>query len=212
MEQGPGEGDDGAGEVLGEEELEKKYKPSKLVTMMVRVPLCSKSSSEALAGTQELFTRLRRHGYPVGRIHTDAGREFENGSFRRRCLERGLARTTSCPDEHAQSGRVEAAINSIKQRVRRLLHGAVDEKLPFFGQQVVVKKRSWELQRQGAFENTGEQVTYLTPVSEVSKGHAVLTDRDTIKIVSYTIKDTKEPVADRHDLQWEEVEAGGDPV
>ena len=52
----------------------------------------------------------------------------------------------------------------------------------------------------------------MTPVSEVSKGHAVLTDRDTIKIVSYTIKDTKEPVADRHDLQWEEVEAGGDPV
>ena len=47
-----------------------------------------------------------------------------NGSFRRWCLERGLARTTSCPDEHAQNGRAEAAINSIKQRARRLLHGA----------------------------------------------------------------------------------------
>ena len=49
----------------------------------------------------------------------------------------------------------------------------ITEKLPHFGQTVVVKKRSWELQRQGAFESTGEQVKYLTPVPEVSKGHAL---------------------------------------
>lgn len=163
-----------------EQELKKKYKPSKVVTMMLCVPLISKSAQEVLAGTQELFTRLR-HGYPVGRVHTDQGREFCNGSFRRWCLERGLARTTSCPDERAQNERAEAAINSIKQRVRRLLHGAgmdvawwpvaarhvvelerrrrerITERLPQFGQPVVVKKRSWELQREGAFESTGEQ-------------------------------------------------------
>ena len=62
----------------------------------------------------------------------------------------------------------------------------ITEKLPHFGQTVVVKKRSWELQRQGAFEPTGEQVKYLTPVPEVSKGHAVLTDRGFVKVVSYT--------------------------
>ena len=45
----------------------------------------------------------------------------------------------------------------------------ITERLPHFGQTVVVKKRSWELQRQGAFESSGEEVKYLTPALEVSK-------------------------------------------
>ena len=48
-----------------EEELKAKYKPTKVFTMMLCVPLSSKSAQEALAGTQELFIKLRRHGYPV---------------------------------------------------------------------------------------------------------------------------------------------------
>ena len=83
----------------------------------------------------------------------------------------------------------------------------ITEKLPHFGQTVVVKKRSWELQRQGAFESTGEQVKYLTPVPEVSKGHAVLTDRGFVKVASYTIKDIKEPVKDQDELALVEVTA-----
>lgn len=56
-------------------------------------------------------------------------------------------------------------------------------------------------------------MTYLTPIPDVSiKGHAVLTDRDTIKIVSYTIQDIKEPVVDQHELELIEVDAGGDPI
>ena len=85
-------------------------------------------------------------------------------------------------------------------------------KLPHFGQTVVVKKRFWELQRQGAFESTGEQVKYLTPVPEVSKGHAVLTDRGFVKVVSYTIKDIKEPVKDQDELALVEVTADEDPL
>ena len=88
----------------------------------------------------------------------------------------------------------------------------ITEKLPHFGQTVVVKKRSWELQRQGAFESTGEQVKYLTPVPEVSKGHAVLTDRGFIKVVSYTIKDIKEPVKDQDELALVEVTVDEDPL
>lgn len=51
-----------------------------------------------------------------------------------------------------------------------------------------------------------------TTVSEVSKGHAVLTDKDVIKVVSYTIKDLKEPVTDREELALVEVAADEDPM
>ena len=207
-----------------EEELKKKNKPTKVVTMMLCVPLGSKSAQEVLAGTQELFTRLRRHGYPVGRVHTDQGREFCNGSFRRWCLERGLSRTIpvalmSMPrmEERRQlstpSSResddyyMELGWKCVVVELERRRREKITEKLPHFGQTVVVKKRSWELQRQGAFESTGEQVKYLTPVPEVSKGHAVLTDRGFVKVASYTIKDIKEPVKDQDELALVEVTA-----
>ena len=85
-------------------------------------------------------------------------------------------------------------IASTKQRVRRLLHGSnmpakrwpaaarhvtelerrrrenVQEKLPRFGQLITARKRAWK--RGGPFEVTSEHVTYLTPMPEVSKGHA----------------------------------------
>ena len=53
---------------------------------------------------------------------------------------------------------------------------------------------------------------YLTPVPEVSKGHAVLTDRGFIKVVSYTIKDIKEPVKDQDELALVEVTVDEDPL
>ena len=109
-------------------------------------------------------------------------------------------------------------IASIKQQVRRLLHASgmptkwwpaaarhvtelerrrrenVEEKLPRSGQLITVRKRAWE--RGGPFEVTSETVTYLTPTPEVSKGHAVLTDKEKVKVVSYLIKDTKEAKPD----------------
>ena len=99
-----------------------------------------------------------------------------------------------------------------KVELERRRREKITEKLPHFGQTVVVKKRSWELQRQGAFESTGEQVKYLTPVAEVSKGHAVLTDRGFVKVESYFIKDIKEPVKDLEDLALVEVAVEEDPV
>ena len=98
-------------------------------------------------------------------------------------------------------------IASIKQRVRRLLHGNMptkwwpaaarhvtelerrrrenaQEKLPRFGQLITARKRAWE--RGGPFAVTSEHVTYLTPTREVLKGYAVLTDKEKVKVVSYT--------------------------
>ena len=50
------------------EETEEQQKVYKMVTMSICLPLASKSASEVLAGTQELFGTLRRHGYPVARM------------------------------------------------------------------------------------------------------------------------------------------------
>lgn len=203
-------------------EVEDHQKVYKMVTMSVCLPLASKSASEVLAGTQELYGQLRRHGYPVARIHTDAGREFDNLPFRRWCQQRGISKTFSPPDEHQSNGRAEAMIASIKQRVRRLLHASnmatkwwpaaarhvtelerrrrenVKENIPRFGQLITTRKRAWK--KGGPFEATSEMVTYLTPTPEVSKGHAVLTDKEKIKVVSYLIRDVKEPQPDERNF------------
>ena len=50
------------------EETEEQQKVYKMVTMSICLPLASKSASGVLAGTQELFGTLRRHGYPVARM------------------------------------------------------------------------------------------------------------------------------------------------
>ena len=160
------------------------------------MPLLSKTSMEVLSGGQELYARLRRYGYPV-----------ENW-----CANRGLVKTMSCPDERQQYGRAEAAIASIKSRVRRLLHSSgmatswwpvaarhvvelerrrvekIDEKLPRFGEKVVTRKRAWK--RGGEFEQTSEECAYLTLCLKCPKGMQSWTK------MSYLIKDCVEPVVE----------------
>ena len=105
-------------------ELEEKFKAKKVLKLMTCVSLPSKSSMGVLAGTQELLVNLRRHGYPVLRIHTDSEPTFTNRQFKAWCKNRAMVRTQSCPDEHQQNGRAEAAIASINSRVRKLLHAS----------------------------------------------------------------------------------------
>ena len=208
-----------------EMELAEECKPMEVKTFMVAVPLYSKGGREVLAGVHEIYMSLRRHGYPVCRLHTDRGTEFVNKWFKSWAMNRGLLHTTSTTDEHAQNGRAEAAINSIKSRVRRLLRASEMEacwwpsaarhvselerreregqtkELPQFGQKVLVRKRDWV---RGEFKDTMEKVTYLTPVYEVSHGHAVMDDRGRFKVISYFLKNLKEPRA--LDDEWEAVE------
>ena len=172
--------------------------------------LASKSASEVLAGTQELFSLLRRHGCPVARIHTDVGREFDNNPFKRWCMQRGLARTFSPPDEHQSNGRAEAMIASIKQRVRRLLHASEmpTKWWPAAARHVdgdgAGEKAQGEHQGEASalwaahYHSQASLGTWgTTPTPEVSKGHAVLTDKEKVKVVSYLIKDVKEPKSKR---------------
>ena len=83
-----------------------------------------KACAGCLSGVQELVVKLRRYGYPVVRLHTDYETTFVNKHLKGWCLNRGIVRTSSTPEEHQQNGRAEAAIASIKGRVRRLLHSS----------------------------------------------------------------------------------------
>lgn len=77
----PGDGDEGAGDQIhmeeevpveseakeqdDEEEFKKKYKTNKVVTMMLCVPLYSKSASEVLSGTQEFSSWIPAWANPL---------------------------------------------------------------------------------------------------------------------------------------------------
>ena len=94
-----------------------------------------------------------------------------------------------------------AARHAVELERRRL--EKITEKIPRFGQRVVTRKRAWK--RKDEFDTTSEEVTYLIPVPEVSKGHAVLTGDNKFKVVSYVLKDLLSPEVG--ESRWEAIEA-----
>lgn len=233
-EEKPPEDAESAEEKTEEGKLEEKLKTKGMLKLMTCVPLASKHALDVLSGVQELVVKLRRYGYPVVRLHTDYETTFVNKHLKGWCLNRGIVRTSSTPEEHQQNGRAEAAIASIKGRVRRLLHSSgmetkwwpiaarhvvelerrrferIEDKLPRFGQKIVTRKRKWK--RGDEFETTAQEVTYLTPIPEVSKGHAVMEEDGSFKVVSCLIQDCKEPQEEEKKLELEEVIQERDPM
>ena len=114
----------GSEPLLGSRGRFMKKEEYKVRTIIQAVPMRSKKGPDVLAAMQELYMRFLRYGYPVYRIHTDSGKEFVNKRTKEWAANRGLVFTRSCPDEHQQNGRAEAAIGSLKSRIRRLLHAA----------------------------------------------------------------------------------------
>ena len=233
-EEKPPEDAESVEEKAEEGKLEEKLKTKGMLKLMTCVPLASKHALDVLSGVQELVVKLRRYGYPVARLHTDYETTFVNKHLKGWCLNRGIVRTSSTPEEHQQNGRAEAAIASIKGRVRRLLHSSGmetkwwpiaarhvvelerrrfeknEDKLPRFGQKIVTRKRKWK--RGDEFETTAQEVTYLTPIPEVSKGHAVMEEDGSFKVVSCLIKDCKEPQEEEKKVELEEVIQERDPM
>ena len=87
---------------------------------------------------------------------------------------------------------------------RRRVEGE-KEGLPRFGQKVVSRRRGWV--RGGDFEPTAEYMIYLTPVADVTKGHAVMTLEGKYRVVSCVWRDLRE---DEGDSRWVGDEAGGE--
>lgn len=208
----------------------REEKPFRTRTIMQCVPMKSKKAEDVLAAMQELYMRFRRYGYPIFRVHTDSGKEFVNQKTKDWAANRGLVFTRSAPDEHQSNGRAEAAVGSIKSRVRRLLHGSgmstdlwplaarhvvelerrrfekATQRLPRFGEKVVIRRRGWKTMFEDDFEPRGEDVTYLTPMTEVSKGHCVMTEGGKLQVVSTVWKDLSETEPEKHEWVGDEVD------
>ncbi|CAJ1409121.1 unnamed protein product, partial [Effrenium voratum] len=142
--------------------------PGPLKTLYFTVPLRSKEKKEVLGGIQEIYIRLRREGMLVNRLHSDQGGEFMSRELAAWCRVRDIKKTLRSPDQKPENG--------LKQRwevghEEDLPHdGLVYIVVAVRGKEVLVPKRAW---KQRAFEGTHQKAIYLTPMYDVSNGHAV---------------------------------------
>ena len=169
--------------------------------------LPDKSQQTVAQGLTAMLAQLRYEGFMVRRLHSDRGREFNNGVVQRLCRQRDLYQTFTQGDDPQQNGRVESYHARLKGKTRTLLQGtsmpAQDwpyamrtaqatmwahavvklgkpawQPLPF-GTQVRVRTRSWE--RFGDVWSDRVQVaTVLAPSVETCKGHVVRTAAGTL--------------------------------
>ena len=164
--------------------------------------LPDKSQQSVAQGLAAMLAQLRYEGFMVRRLHSDRGREFNNGVIQRLCRQRDLHQTFTQGDDPQQNGRVESYHARLKGKTRTLLRSvSADVKdwpyamrtaqaamwaqalgklgrhgwkpLPF-GTQVKVRTRSWE--RYGdVWSDRVQDATILAPSVETCKGHVVRT-------------------------------------
>ena len=215
--------DVGHGEgVQSEEKLEEELGDFQVQVFRMAIPMPSKKAPVVLQTAIEMILRLRANGYPIHRVHTDRGREFL-GPFKRWMRSRAILVTQTPGADPQGNGRAERAVQSIKQQVRRILHGAkADTKMwafaaryvneilathrlgrtvdfPQFLAPVQCRKRYWKTKSLGP---TVETVKYLFPAWD-SHGHWVLDQNDKPTITRYVMKPIVQP---EHEVQWQAVE------
>ena len=205
-----------------QKEIEEELKDFQLQVFRMTIPMPSKKAPMVLQTAIEMILRLRANGYPIHRVHTDRGREFL-GPFKRWMRSRSILVTQTPGADPQGNGRAERAVQSIKQQVRRVLHGAetdtnmwalaaryVNEVLavqrqgktvdfPHFLAPVQCRKRYWKTKSLGP---TVETVKYLFPAWD-SHGHWVLDQNDKPQITRYVMKPIVQP---EHEVQWQAVE------
>ena len=212
---------DGGG-VQSEDKIEEELRDFQVQVFRMAIPMPSKKAPVVLQTAIEMVLRLRANGYPIHRVHTDRGREFL-GPFKRWMSSRSILVTQTPGADPQGNGRAERAVQSIKQQVRRVLHGAkantnmwalatryVNEILssqrigkpvdfPQFLAPVQCRKRYWKTKSLGP---TVETVKYLFPAWD-SHGHWVLDQNDKPQITRYVMKPIVQP---EHEVQWQAVE------
>ena len=172
-------------EEVEEKNLEEEGVDPEVEVLRVGVPVPGKTKEAVMAGVIEIYLQLRSDGFPIHTIHTDQGREFVNRDLRSWMASRGIRHSTNSGEDPKGNGRAERAVQEVKSRVRRLLHGASMEvswwpmalrfametermrrrndsmkSVPGFGDKVVIRKRNW---RTKMLEATHETTQYLTP-------------------------------------------------
>ncbi|CAE7939580.1 unnamed protein product [Symbiodinium necroappetens] len=73
--------------------------------------------------TSKILGEIRELGFPVTRIHSDAGSEFITPQMRALAARNDIRQTCAAPEEHDSNGRIENVIKRMKAQVRIHLHG-----------------------------------------------------------------------------------------
>ena len=205
-----------AGEARDVERANKRWKEAAAALQLqechtLEVPLLrmlpNKSQQSVAQGLAAMIANLRYEGFMIRRLHSDRGREFNNGLVHRLCRQRELYQTFTQGDDPKQNGRVEGYHAHLKGKTRTLLKAAsadtrdwpcamrtaqavmwakamqqfgrpVWHPLPF-GTNVKVCTRSWE--RYGdVWSDRVQDAVVLAPSVETCKGHVVRTAGGTL--------------------------------
>ena len=95
-----------------------------MIELVWTEPLYQKTESETLRAVKRIEAQIALLGLPVARVHTDAGREFCNKSFRGWCSDQGFVKSCTGADDFRSNGRVENGIGVLKGRARTLLRAS----------------------------------------------------------------------------------------
>ena len=202
-----------AGHREGDADVEPRVDP-KVNVFKLCIRLESKKPAIVLQALNTLYIQLRIHGYPVTRLHSDRGREYEGGGLQQWCNARSIYRTTTAGASAQSNGR---AVQEVKLRMQRALLQAKmgtdkwplackyvhemerrrwadreERPVPPFGATVLVKRRYWGRKE---LEPTHERVTYIAPDPE-AHGHRVLRESGALAVAPYFIAKTEDPVTD----------------
>ena len=192
--------------------------PTLEVPLLRMIPNKSQQSvAQALAA---MIAHLRYEGFMLRRLHSDRGREFNNGLVQRLCRQRDLYQTFTQGDDPRQNGRVEGYHARLKGKTRTLLKASSADPrdwpyamrtaqaamwakamqrfgrsawypLPF-GTRVKVRTRSWE--RYGdVWSDRVQDATVLAPSVETCKGHVVRTEAGTLMHTTAVFRGAVQP-------------------
>ena len=160
-----------------------------------------KTPQAIVHGISRMLVEIRELGFPITRLHTDAGTEFINSKVRELAAKHEFKHTCASPQEPSSNGRVESAIGRIKALAKVHMHSEAGSPelwplalraavasmktqslrsmgLPLpnvvpFGTRVQVLTRSWLRRQKQEWYLKARPATVLCPAALVRKGYVV---------------------------------------
>ena len=83
-------------------------------------PLKGRAAAGLRLATMQAVARLKAHGIPVLRWHSDRAKEYTSHKLLAWLASQGIMVTMSAPRNHAANGRAEVAVREIKRRARKM--------------------------------------------------------------------------------------------
>ena len=172
-------------------------------------PLRSRTTKDVLSAVQDLYLRLRAHGCPVLRVHSDRARELRSEPLKRWLAGRGTYTTYTEGQSPQSNGRAESAVRFAKSHVKRLLKMAnLDGRLwPMalqysmwsqmqkqlypnkevipFGTRVHVKRKVYGVGNKYDLESRWDIGYYLGPSRDVNEGSVVMMKKGNFITTTY---------------------------